>query len=153
LALSAFGMIVDGIFTLESIVAHFVGFLLGAMTPVLSFLVIGLLLRRVPNWRRFGTWLLLGSPLTLALLVLDFATFDARTAGAGHGFAGLTQRILIVEVHAWFVALGWLASRPAAKGYKGVAMEGLIATWYARNTKVDVRHRACADAVLASLPA
>ena len=39
------------------------------------------------------------------------------------------------------------------KAYKGMAMEGVIATWYARNTKGDVRHfRQCADTVVASLP-
>jgi hypothetical protein len=29
----------------------------------------------------------------------------------GVGVAGLTQRMLGVEVHAWFVAVGWLAFR------------------------------------------
>jgi len=39
------------------------------------------------------------------------------------------------------------------KAYKGMAMEGAIANWYARNTKGDVRgFRQCADAVVASLP-
>jgi hypothetical protein len=98
-----------GIFTLESMLLHSVGFFLAAATPVLSFLVAGLLLRRVPRWRRFGDWLLLGSPLTLALLVLFFTTFNPTTSGAGRGVGGLVQRVLIVEVHAWFVALGWLA--------------------------------------------
>jgi len=37
------------------------------------------------------------------------------------------------------------------KPYKGLAMEGVIATWYARNTKGDARHRACADALLENL--
>lgn len=111
LALSALGMAMDGIFTLESFFPHLIGFLLAAATPVLSFLVTGLLLRRVPRWRRFGTWLLLGSPLTLALLVLYFLTFSPTAAGARTGVAGLTERILVVEVHAWFVAMGWLAFR------------------------------------------
>jgi uncharacterized membrane protein len=109
LALSPLGVILDGIFTLESMPLHSVGFFLAAATPVLSFLVAGLLLRRVPRWRRFGDWLLLGSPLILALLVLFFTTFNPTTSGAGRGVGGLVQRVLIVEVHAWFVALGWLA--------------------------------------------
>lgn len=111
LALSAVGMAMDGIFTLESFFPHLIGFLLGAGLPVLSFLIVGLLLRRVPRWRRFGSWLLLGSPLTLALLVLYFMTFSPTAAGAKTGVAGLTERILVMEVHAWFVALGWLAFR------------------------------------------
>jgi hypothetical protein len=109
LALSALGMAMDGIFTLESFFLHLVGFLLGAAVPVLSFLVTGLLLRSVPRWRRFGGWLLLGSPLTLALLVLYFMTFSPTAAGAKTGVAGLTERILVLEVHAWYVAMGWKA--------------------------------------------
>ncbi len=111
LALSALGSVVDGIFTLESFLPHMVGFLLGIASPVLSFVVIGLLLRRVPRWQRFGSWLLLGSPLTLVLAVLYFLTFSPTVAGTQTGVAGLTERILAVEVQAWFVAMGWLAFR------------------------------------------
>jgi len=110
-ALSALGAAMDGIFTLESFFFHFVGFLLACGTPVLSFLVTGFLLRRVPSFRRFGNWLLLASPLTLALAVLFFLTFSPTVAGTQTGVAGLTERILAVEVQAWFVALGWLAFR------------------------------------------
>jgi hypothetical protein len=111
LALTGLGMAVDGIFTLESIMPHTAGFLLGTGTPVLGLLVIGRLLRRIPRWQRFGGWLLLGSPLTLVLLVLYFATFDPVASGAGLGIAGLTQRVLVVEVDAWIAAMGWMAFR------------------------------------------
>ena len=44
------------------------------------------------------------------------------------------------------------ARRTADKPYKGMAMEGPIASWYARNTKGDMRgYRACADAVTRGL--
>ncbi len=111
LALSGLGMAVDGIFTLESFFPHFIGFILGAATPIVSFLVSGFSLRRIPRWRRFGSWLLLGSPLTLALLVLYFLTFSPTAAGARTGVAGLTERLLVVEVHAWIVSMGWLVFR------------------------------------------
>jgi hypothetical protein len=111
LALTPLGSIVDGIFTLESGSLHFVGFLIAAGGPVLSFLVAGLLLRRIPGWRRFGNGLLLGSPLTLALVALFFLTFSPTWEGAESGVAGLTQRILIVEVLAWYAAMGWKAFR------------------------------------------
>jgi hypothetical protein len=78
---------------------------------VLSFVVIALLLRSTKSFRRFGTWLLVGSPLTLALVVLYFLTFSPTVAGIQTGVAGLTERILVVEVHAWYVALGALAFR------------------------------------------
>jgi hypothetical protein len=111
LALSPVGLIVDGTFTLEAIFPHLIGFLLATATPVLSFLVAGLCLRRVPRRRPFGTWLLFGAPLTLALVILFFLTFDPAGSGAGVGVAGLTQRVLAMEVQAWFVALGGLAFR------------------------------------------
>jgi hypothetical protein len=115
LALSALGAAMDGIFTLESFLPHFIGFGLGCGTPVLSFLVIGFLLRRTPSLRRLGNGLLLASPLTLVLLILSVATFNQATVVAGQGIAGVTERILIVEVSAWFVALGWVAVRRASR--------------------------------------
>jgi len=111
LGLAPLGQIMDGIFTLESFLPHFLGAGLALGAPVLTFLVTGLLLRRVPRWRRFANRSLLGSPLTLALLVLYFATFSPTAAGAETGVGGLTERILIVEVLTWFVAMGWLAFR------------------------------------------
>jgi hypothetical membrane protein len=109
LALSPLGLVVAGSFTLEAVMPHLLGFLLATGTPVASFLTTGLFLRGIPGWRRFGTWLLLGSPLTLVLLVGFFLTFDPAAAGANVGMAGLVQRVLAVEVHAWFVVMGWLA--------------------------------------------
>ncbi len=106
LALSPLGLVVAGIFTLEDPLPHLIGFLLTTGTPVLSFLAAGLFLRGILHWRRFGTWLLLGSPLTLLLVVL-FLTFDQATTAGGQGVAGLTQRILALEVLAWFAAMGW----------------------------------------------
>jgi hypothetical protein len=111
LAPTPLGMAMDGIFTLESGFLHFAGFGLGCGMLVLSFPITGLVLRRIPRWRRFGGRLLLAGPLTLALLILYFATFDQALVAAGQGVAGLTERILVVEAFAWLVAMGWLAFR------------------------------------------
>ena len=111
LALTPVGAIIDGFFTVESFLPHFVGAVLGFGSPVVSFVVTGRVLRRVAAWQAFGTWLIAGSPLTLVLMVLYFATFTPTAAGARSGVAGLTERILVVEVLAWFAALGWLAFR------------------------------------------
>ena len=111
LPLSPLGMVVCGIFTLQSMMLHLAGFLLAAATPVLGFLIAGVVLRRIPRWHRFGDGLLIASPLTLTLLVLYVLTFSPTVAGIESGVAGLTQRVAVIEVHAWFVALGWLAFR------------------------------------------
>ncbi|WP_422769987.1 DUF998 domain-containing protein [Plantactinospora sp. WMMC1484] len=111
LACSGLGQAVCGIFNLEAVLPHTVGFVLAIGTPVLGFLVAGRYLRGIPGWRRFGSWLLLGSPLTLVLLVAFFATFQPTADGAEQGVAGLVQRLGILELHAWFVAMGWLGYR------------------------------------------
>jgi hypothetical membrane protein len=112
LALSPLGLAMAGIFTLESsLVLHNVAALLLFATPLLGFLAAGLYFRHIPRWRRFGNWLLLASPLTLLLLFLFVSTFDLATVAAGRGVAGLTERVLLVEIHAWFMAMGWVAFR------------------------------------------
>ena len=108
LALSPVGAIVCGIFTLESMMLHSLGFVLALGSPVVSFLVTGIMLRRISRWKGFVNGLVLASPLALVLFVLFFATFKPAASGAGLGVAGLTQRVFIVEVHAWFAALARL---------------------------------------------
>ena len=109
--LSAVGMVIDGFFTLESFMPHMIGFLLGTGASVAGLVVAGLLLRRIPTWRAFGRWLVAGGPLTLMLLVLSLATFSQTAVAAGTGVAGLTERILCVELAGWWAAMSWLAFR------------------------------------------
>src|SRR6185503_12272586 len=69
LALSPLALSLVGIFTLaNALVLHVVLGMVLFVTPVLGFLVTGVFLRGISGWRRFGTWLLLASPLTLLLL-------------------------------------------------------------------------------------
>jgi molybdopterin converting factor small subunit len=49
--------------------------------------------------------------VTLALTVLYFATFTPTIEGIQHRVAGLTERILVLELQAWYVAMGWLVFR------------------------------------------
>lgn len=111
LGTTGLGMIIVGFFDLEAVMMHLVGFMLGVGLPVISFFVTGRVLRRLPQWHNLGNWLLRASPLTLVLVVLFFATFSPELAGENAGVAGLTQRILVLEVQFWFIALGWLAFR------------------------------------------
>ncbi|GAA2097460.1 hypothetical protein GCM10009780_45180 [Actinomadura alba] len=111
LACTGAGQIVCGVFDLEAVMPHMLGFVLALGTPMVAFPVAGHYFRGIPGWRRFGTWLLLGGPLTLALLIAFFATFQPTADGAEHGIAGLVQRAGVLEVHAWYVAMGLLALR------------------------------------------
>jgi hypothetical membrane protein len=111
LALTPLGLIVVGTFTLDHLAIHLSGAMLILFTPVISFLVIGRRLRRLPGRRRLGNRLLVASPVTLVLFVVYNLSFDQTTTAAGHGIAGLTQRILFVEILSWFVAMGWRTAR------------------------------------------
>jgi hypothetical membrane protein len=108
------GQIMCGIFNLEAVMLHTLGFIVAAGTPIVAFLIAGRYLRGVPGWRRFGTWLRLGSPLTLALLIAFFTTFEPTADGAEHGIAGLVQRLLVLQLHGWFVVMGWIAATTSA---------------------------------------
>lgn len=110
LALPGLGSIVDGLFTLEHFFLHFLGFAL-ALTTVVTFPITGWWLRRVQAWRTLGTGLILAGPATLALAILYFATFTPTIEGVQTGIAGLTERLLILELLAWYIALGWRAFR------------------------------------------
>lgn len=114
LALSPVGLVIIGLFTLDSPAMHLLGAMLILATPVISFLITGLHLRGLPGWHRFGNGLLAAAPLTLVLFVLYTRSFDQVAVAAGHGVAGLTQRLLFVNILTWFAAMGWLAYRHTA---------------------------------------
>lgn len=113
LALSPLGLLWAGIFTIDYGAVHALGPIVAFGTPVVTYPVVGLLLRRAPSWRRFATVMLLGGPLTLALLVgfTNSVPQSVMRAGGAGGSLGLWQRGLGTEVFAWFVAMGWLAFR------------------------------------------
>ena len=78
---------------------------------IFGFIIAGRMLRRSPLWGWWGTLSLLASAATLVLVVATFYTFSMYTYSGftpvtGH-FAGLMERILFVEILAWFAALGW----------------------------------------------
>jgi hypothetical protein len=90
---------------------HLMGFAVSSAAPVVGFLVAGLVLRRIPRWRRLSSWLLVASPIALVLMVLFFATFNPEAAGENIGIAGLVERIQILVLLALYAAMGWLAFR------------------------------------------
>ena len=111
LLVSGAGLALDGVFTLESLMLHLLGFVLGIGLLLPGYLVIGRMLRQITGLRRAGTLAAIASPLTLALTVAYFATFSPTAEGAKVGIAGLIERALLVEVFVPIVVLGWLAFR------------------------------------------
>jgi hypothetical protein len=110
------GAILAGIFTLEEMEMHSFGFLL-VLAPIVGFTMIGRRLNRQPDWRRLSRSLTrIATPVGLLLVVVFFATFNPEAAGDGEGFAGLSQRALILHLQAWIVAVGWIAMRRVPPG-------------------------------------
>jgi len=107
LQLSPIGAVLCGFFTYEHFLFHTLGFFLACGMPVICYPIVGFILRCVPRYRRFAAWLIAGGPVTLILFIWFMATFDYLNTDTGT--AGLIERILIVEVQAFYVALGWLA--------------------------------------------
>jgi hypothetical membrane protein len=111
LAIAPIGMLVVGTYTLEAPLLHLSGAALAFFGPVLGFLAAGLALRRQPGTRRLGRALLVAAPLTLLLVVIYFVSFDQATTAANQGIAGLTQRVAMLDIHAWYLVLGLAAVR------------------------------------------
>lgn len=111
LTLTGLGAVLCGIFTLDALALHMLGFGLAAAVPVVSLPLTGRYLRRIPGRQRLGGWLMAAGPLTLIFLVAYLASFNLDTVAAAHGVAGLTSRLLVTEVTAWFAVLGWHAFR------------------------------------------
>jgi hypothetical membrane protein len=113
LCLSPLGLGLCGIFTIETPLVHLICFLLFVLTPFISFPVAARFLRRVPDWRRFSTALLIAVPVTAAMLAWFFLSYDQTAITVGQGISGIPERLLLMELQAWFVALGWLGYRHA----------------------------------------
>jgi hypothetical protein len=115
LSLSPIGLAMAGVYTIAaSIPAHSFAAALAFLAPVGGFVVAGWLFRETRELRTFGGVLLFAGPLTFFLLLVFAVTFDPLRVAAGEGIAGLTERILMLEIDACYVALGWLAFRRAA---------------------------------------
>ena len=113
LCLSPLGLGLCGIFTIETPLLHLICFVLFVVTPFISFPVAARFLRRVPDWRRFSTALLIAVPVTAAMLAWFFLSYDQTAITVGQGISGIPERLLLMELQAWFVALGWLGYRHA----------------------------------------
>lgn len=112
LGLHGLGAIVVGVFDLEAIMLHFVGFLL-TVSPIVSLPLVGRHLRRIPAWQTAGRTFHVAGLLTLLLTAAYFASFDPEAAGQNTGISGLTQRLLVLQLGGCFVWLGLRARRAA----------------------------------------
>jgi len=109
IGLSGVGLIVDGIFTLESVMLHLVGFLLAAPLPAVGFVLGGIALRRIRP--RVATLLGVAGVSALVLFIVFQMIFDPYSAGDNAGVAGLVQRVLATVVVGTIGVLGVIVGR------------------------------------------
>jgi hypothetical protein len=125
LVTSGVGISMCGLFNLEAVLPHLVGFLLAVGAPGLAYVLAGLALHRVDPW--LARLLLVAGPLTLLLLVGFMATFDPMSAAENQGVAGLVQRALISVSLATSALIGyraWASQRAGARLHEDPAASG-----------------------------
>lgn len=111
LLISPLGVLWDGVFIMDHLVLHNIGAQAAIGSAIITLPIAGLILWRLPRWRGFGALLVFTVPLTVALLIGFVTSVPLPQMATGGGQYGLWQRALIVEVQAWYAALGWLAFR------------------------------------------
>jgi len=86
---------------------HSLATLVALLSMMGAFLVIGLGLVRTPQWRGWGTYSLVAALVTLLLVAVEFWAFTPGTPLAPARVGGLLERVLSVEMLAWYVDFGW----------------------------------------------
>jgi hypothetical membrane protein len=109
LALPGLGLATTGIFTAarSTVAIHSVASSLGLLGGAIGLLVTGLGLRRDARWRGWGTYSLLASLVTFGLLLLEFLAANPHAPLAAAPIGGLVERLLVTELLAWYVVVGW----------------------------------------------
>jgi hypothetical protein len=108
LLLCPVGVATCGLFNLEHFIAHLIGFVLAMGAPALGFFALGWRLSPDPSHAAVARLLMIAAPVTLALLIVYFWSFDPDASGRGLGYSGLVQRLLATEVLGVFAILGCL---------------------------------------------
>lgn len=96
---------------------HYAGALLFFVSAPVGLLLAGLALRRRAVWRRWARLTLVMTLVTVILIALTFYTFSFYKTSSGPEmigqFGGLMERIVFVEILAWYAASGWRLFRAA----------------------------------------
>jgi hypothetical membrane protein len=100
------GVAACGVFNLEHFLPHLVGFVLAMGAPAFGFFALGWRLLHDPSHALMARFLMLAGPVTLALLIAYFWSFDPDASGRGLGYSGLLQRLLATAVLGVFAILG-----------------------------------------------
>jgi hypothetical membrane protein len=116
LACTGLGFADAGIFTEApaTVALHWmIGMPLLALGSVVGFLLTGLALRQDTQWSRWSIYSLVAGISTLVLIAVMFWVWTPGTPLASLKPGGLVERVLFIEILAWYVALSWRLFRGA----------------------------------------
>ena len=116
LALPGLGIAWASVFTEapSTVAIHWmVGMPLLAIGSVVGFFVTGLRLRRLAGWGGWGAYSMIAGAAALAMLGTMFALWTT-------GLGGLLERLLFLELLAWYFVFGWRLFRLASPASTGV---------------------------------
>jgi hypothetical protein len=82
-----------------------------AVGSVVGFFVVGLKLRSDSRWRRLSRYSMVAGPATLVVIAAMFWVFTPGASLAPLRLGGLMERVLFVEILAWYVVFGWRLAR------------------------------------------
>jgi hypothetical membrane protein len=107
LAIVALVWITVGIFTAapSTRTVHTIASVVGEVSAIAALFVIGIGLRAAPSWRAWSVYTIATAVVALVTLLLTFIT-SQRSLSASVRIGGLLERLLVVEILAWFVAFG-----------------------------------------------
>jgi hypothetical protein len=91
---------------------------------VLAFLLTGLLHRGDPAWRGWAVYSLIAGLATIVLVAITFYTFSPGTPPAMR-LGGLMERVLFIEILAWYVAFGWRLFRGSRQVIRDASLRRL----------------------------
>jgi hypothetical membrane protein len=108
LVLPELALVTAAIFTdaPSTVAIHSLASIVGLVSTMSAFIVIGLGLRRDSKWRGWGTYSLATAVVTLVLIAVEFWTFQPGTALAPAHLGGLMERVVSVETLAWYIVFG-----------------------------------------------
>ncbi len=107
LAFPGLGYATAGIFPETNPIHWMVGMSLLVVGSLVGFLLVGLQVRRIPPWRGYGIYSLLASASLAVLIVLMNLTFIPTSPLAALRLGGLAERIVFIDLLAWYVVTGW----------------------------------------------
>lgn len=105
LVLTGLGGVIAATFSEAIPAGHGIGALLFFNLPTIVQIIAGLELRRLPDWRSYGTYSYINGVVFLILVIPFDVPVDVWTHALG--IVGLVQRIELVGIFGWFVITGW----------------------------------------------